>query len=76
VNESIAIQEDDENYKGPIIWDYENWNVIHGNDEYDKEFQGVNGTDSDGKQPGPLLCYCLVDHFFATLDHFLAKKLA
>jgi hypothetical protein len=51
VNESIAIQEEDENYKGPTIWDYENWDVIHRNDEYDKEFPGVNGTDANGKQP-------------------------
>jgi hypothetical protein len=76
VHESIAVQERDPNYHGPILWDYENWNVIHRNDEYDKEFPGINGTDQDGKQKQSsiLLCFgsscflCLLLELPAVLD--------
>lgn len=33
VNESIAVQEKDDTFYGPIIWDYEVYDVIHGYDE-------------------------------------------
>jgi hypothetical protein len=61
VNQSIGVQERDENYKGPIIWDYENWNVIHGNEAYDAYDEGstvVQAAAVAGKQaePGIILC--------------------
>ena len=51
VDESIEIQENHDGYTGPIIKNYTNWNVIHGNDEYDKEeeMHGVEGTNRTGK---------------------------
>jgi len=48
VNESIAVQAGNENYKGPIIWEYENWDVIYGSDEYFKENPGESGTNRTG----------------------------
>jgi hypothetical protein len=50
VNESIKIQaEDTTRYNGPApSADYESWNVIHSNDEYEKENAGTVGTNRTG----------------------------
>jgi hypothetical protein len=51
VAESIAVQEQDVNYQGPILWDYENWNVIHTyeNLEMENPETDVLGTSSAGE---------------------------
>ena len=48
VNESIAVQAQDDTYTGPIIWDFENWDVIHDYDEFYKENPGEEGTNATG----------------------------
>jgi hypothetical protein len=51
LEESIEIQENHDGYTGPIVKNYTNWDVIHDNEEYDKEkeAQGVNGTSREGE---------------------------
>lgn len=45
VNESIRVQEKDKTFNGPIIYDYETWDVIHDNSEYEKNEPGIEGTN-------------------------------
>lgn len=52
VEESLDIQErTPSHFTGPILRDYPTWNVIHRNDEYEKENGGEFGTTA----PGPYL---------------------
>lgn len=48
VDESLNIQQHTSHFTGPIIRDYETWNVIHRNDEYEKPNAGEFGTAADG----------------------------
>jgi hypothetical protein len=58
VVESLAVQEQDVNYQGPILWDYENWDVIHTYENLENpETDKLHGTWS----PGACCCvyvYC------------------
>jgi hypothetical protein len=50
VEESIDIQERDSSFMGPIIREYETWDVIYGGDEWGMmEHPGVYGSDVEGK---------------------------
>ena len=48
VNESIEFQEYDKTWQGPIVYDYQVWDVIHDYDEYElpEEEQGLKGSNS------------------------------
>lgn len=71
VEESIDIQEQATSFTGPIIRDYENWDVIHTYEEFDKEMPGVNGTDAKGKSAFCMKCCARVKmFFFETTDKF------
>jgi hypothetical protein len=60
VEESLDIQEKDSSFTGPIVREYENWDVIYFDDEYEKEQPGLNGTDRDGKSALRLLATLLL----------------
>ena len=45
IDEDLAVESTDETFSGPIINEYENFDVIHGWDEYDKDEPGKVGTD-------------------------------
>ena len=48
IDADLAVQATDKTYHGPIITEYENFNVIHGWDEYGKDDAGKYGTDRAG----------------------------
>ena len=48
IDRDLAVEATDETFTGPIINEYENYDVIHGWDEYDKEEPGKVGTDKRG----------------------------
>jgi len=48
IDKDIAMQKTDPNYQGPIITEREDFNVIHGWDEYYKETPGEEGTNRTG----------------------------
>jgi hypothetical protein len=60
MDESIEIQANNPDYKGPITRNYTNFNVIHGYDEFDKENAGEFGTDKDGPYLVWWQCYPVV----------------
>ena len=55
VEETIDIHDKDVTWSGPVVRDGENWDVIYGYDEFDKDedVAGVNGTDRQGKTLWP-----------------------
>jgi len=74
VNQSMQMQARDSSYYGPIVYNYTNWDVIYGNDEYEKEDAGVFGTDSAGKlmtvwSPTTTLWNRLIQFLLLALDY-------